>query len=160
MKRLSITVLLISALQFGIVDVHADENIRGFAPDSFGQIVANHSGKPFVVMVWALDCDYCRESFDALAQAQRKYKLSVITIATDRVDDAEARRLIRKKLSASGLGSNMWAFGAAPAEQLRYAIDPKWRGEMPRSYWFNADGKSVAHSGVITADTVSRFLPK
>jgi thiol-disulfide isomerase/thioredoxin len=160
MNRLLITALLFSAFHFGMADAYAAEKIRAFAPDSFGRIVASHSGKPFVVMVWELDCAYCQESFHALAQAQHKYKFSVITIATDRVDDAQASRLIRKKLDASGLGSNMWAFGAAPAEQLRYAIDPKWRGEMPRSYWFNADGKSVAYSGVITADTVSKFLPK
>jgi thiol-disulfide isomerase/thioredoxin len=160
MNRFFITALLFSTVHFGTANAHAGENIRAFAPDSFSQIVANHSGKPFVVMVWALDCAYCEESFQALAQAQRKYKFSVVTIATDRVDDAEASRLIRKKLDASGLDSSIWAFGAAPAEQLRYAIDPKWRGEMPRSYWFNADGKPVAYSGVITVDTVARLLPK
>lgn len=32
------------------------------------------------------------------------------------------------------------AFGSTPPEQLRYAIDADWHGEMPRSYWFNAAG--------------------
>jgi thiol-disulfide isomerase/thioredoxin len=139
---------------------HAAEKIHSFAADSYNQIVASHTGKPFVVLVWGLDCEYCQASFDALAKAQRKHKFSVVTIATDRADDADATRLIKKKLEASGLGADMWAFSPAPAEQLRYAIDPKWRGEMPRSYWFNSRGERVAHSGVITSETVAKFLPK
>jgi thiol-disulfide isomerase/thioredoxin len=148
------------ALELGMATVHAEEKIRSFAPDSFRQIVAGHAGKPFVVMVWALDCAYCEPSFEALAEAKRKYKVSVVTIATDRADDQEAAGLITKKLKASGLASDTWAFGAAPEEQLRYAIDPKWRGEMPRSYWFNGRGEAVAYSGMISADTVSKLLPK
>jgi hypothetical protein len=95
-----------------------------------------------------------------LARAKQKKGLDVITIATDRADDAETSRLIRKKLEASGLASNIWAFGSAPAEQLRYAIDPKWRGEMPRSYWFNTRGEAVAHSGLISEQTIAKLLPK
>jgi thiol-disulfide isomerase/thioredoxin len=153
-------VLVLLAFHLNVAAVYAEEKIRSFEPDSLHRIIAAQKGKPFVVMVWSLDCDYCQASFNALADAKRNSKLGVVTIATDRVDDTEAARLIRKKLGASGLHANAWAFGAAPPEQLRYAIDPKWRGEMPRSYWFDARGEAVAHSGVITAEVVTKLLPK
>jgi thiol-disulfide isomerase/thioredoxin len=137
----------------------AGETIHALAPDSFKQIVSQHVGKPLVILVWGLDCEYCQASFNALAAARRKHDFAVVTIATDRVDDPQARGLIRKKLEASGLGANMWAFGSAPMEQLRYSIDPKWRGEMPRSYWYSARGEAVAYSGVITSETVRKLLP-
>jgi thiol-disulfide isomerase/thioredoxin len=152
------TALLLLAFHLGPA-VHAEEKIRPFAPDSFSQIVASHAGKPFVVVVWALECAYCEPSFEALAEARRKYKTRIVTIATDRADDPEAVSLINKKLKASGLASDVWAFGAGPEEQLRYAIDPKWRGEMPRSYWFNGRGEAVSYSGMITAETVRKLLP-
>lgn len=104
-----------------------------------------------------LRCDYCEPSFAALGDAWRRTGLDVVTIAADRADDPEAGTLIRKKLAAAGLDRNIWAFGAAPPEQLRYAIDPKWRGEMPRSYWFDASGNYKAHSGLVTLETVARF---
>jgi thiol-disulfide isomerase/thioredoxin len=148
------------AFWLGVSAVCAAQNIRAFEPSSLVRIKAERKGKPFVVMVWSLDCDYCEASFDSLARAKRKNGLDVVTIATDRAEDAQAASLVRKKLKASGLDSDTWAFGSAPAEQLRYAIDPKWRGEMPRSYWFNAHGEASAFSGMITADTVARFLPK
>jgi thiol-disulfide isomerase/thioredoxin len=159
MTRRFANALLFLACHAGIA-AHAEEIIHAFAPDSFKNIVASEAGKPFVVMVWSLDCAYCQPSFEALAEARREHRFSIVTIATDRADDPEASRLVRKKLEASGLGSNMWAFGTMPAEQLRYAIDPKWRGELPRSYWFNAHGEAAAHSGMITADTVAKFLSK
>lgn len=138
----------------------APEHIRVFEPDSMREIKAERASKSFVVMVWALDCAYCIESFRALEQIRRDWKVDVVTIATDRADDAEAADLIQKKLQAGGLHSKAWAFGSAPEGQLRYAIDPKWRGELPRSYWFNAQGKTMAHSGVITDELAHKQFGK
>lgn len=150
---LRVTGILAALLACGAA--HAAGPIRPLEADSFRQIVAAHEGKPFVVVVWALDCDYCGPSFEALARAQRQRKLPVVAIATDRAGDAEATRYIEKKLQAAGLDAERWAFGGAPAEQLRFAIDPKWHGEMPRSYWFNGHGGVTAHSGVITKKLIT-----
>jgi thiol-disulfide isomerase/thioredoxin len=136
------------------------EQPRPFEADSWRQIVASHQGAPFVVVVWSLDCDYCQPSFQALAAEQRRRKLAVVTIATDRADDGEAARAIAKKIHAAGLRSETWAFGSAPSEQLRFAIDPAWRGEMPRSYWFDSHGKAVHHSGVIKAGMIAELSPR
>lgn len=134
--------------------------VRPFEPDSFRQIVRSAQGRPLVVLVWSLDCAYCQPSFQALADAKKKYGVDVITIATDPADDAEAVQLIRKKLAASGLSSDAWAFGSSPPEQLRHAIDPQWRGETPRTYWFGRDGKAAAHSGLVDTRIVSRYLSR
>jgi len=138
----------------------AAEAIRPFTPGSFKEIQASRQGKPFVVMVWSLDCAYCAASFEALADAKKQHGLEVVTIATDPLDDTESARLIGKKLAAYRLTANAWAFGAAPPEQLRYAIDPKWRGELPRSYWFGRDGKVVARSGLVQKEMVSALLER
>jgi thiol-disulfide isomerase/thioredoxin len=136
----------------------AEPAIKSFGPDSFAQIAASAKGQPQVVMVWSLDCSYCEPSFAALAKAQRG-GLKVVTIATDSADDQEAVALIEKKLASAGLQAQAWAFGPAPADQLRHAIDPKWRGEMPRSYWFDGKGQVRAYSGLITAERIATMLP-
>jgi thiol-disulfide isomerase/thioredoxin len=149
---------LLGAMLLASLAVAAEPAIHSFGPGSFAQIAAGAGGKPQVVMVWSLDCSYCEPSFEALAQAQRR-GLKVVTIATDPADDPDAALLIRKKLAKSGLHAETWAFGPAPAEQLRHAIDPKWRGEMPRSYWFDGKGQVRAYSGLIDAERVARMLP-
>jgi thiol-disulfide isomerase/thioredoxin len=160
MKPFIFASLAAAALHLSPITAQATEKIHVFEPGSFKQIVASEKGKPFVVLVWSLDCEYCQRSFQALAEARKKSGVDVVTIATDRADDPEAAALIRKKLGSSGLGGGIWAFGPAPAEQLRFAIDPKWRGEIPRSYWFDKDGKAVAYSGMITDATVAKLLVK
>ena len=156
MKR---TAVLLCTLLLATLAAATEPAVRSFGPDSFAQIAASAKGKPQVVMVWSLDCSYCEPSFEALALAQRR-GIRVVTIATDPADDQEATTLIRRKLAKSGLQAETWAFGPAPADQLRHAIDPKWRGEMPRSYWFDGTGQVRAYSGVITAERIASMLPK
>ncbi|HJV80371.1 hypothetical protein [Noviherbaspirillum sp.] len=140
---------------------HAGQTLQAFEPDSLAQIVERQKGKPFILVVWSLDCVYCQASLKTLSQEKRKHKeLRVVTVSTDAVDDAEATTLMQERLGALGMKSNAWAFGMAPPEQLRYAIDPKWHGEKPRSYWFDASGNRTAYSGVITAEMIGRFVSR
>lgn len=137
----------------------ASEAVQSFESESLTHIVASQKGKPFVLVVWSLDCAYCQASFNTLGQEKRKRKdLNVITLATDAVADAQVPAMITKKLKAAGLVANAWAFGTAPPEQLRFAIDAGWHGELPRSYWFNTRGERVAYSGVITPATVEKLF--
>lgn len=135
----------------------AAPSIQPFEPDGMARIVASQKGKPFVLLVWSLDCEYCQVSMKNLAQERRRKSLNVVTLSTDTLDDPQSVVLMQKRLAAAGLGANAWTFGAAPPEQLRYAIDPRWHGEKPRSYWFDARGERVAYSGVITAEIIAKF---
>jgi thiol-disulfide isomerase/thioredoxin len=132
--------------------------IDQFETDSLSDVIASQKGKPFVLIVWSLDCEYCQASLKTLREEKRKRKdFRIVTLATDSLDDPQAAALVQQRLAALGMNANAWAFGGAPAEQLRYAIDPKWHGEMPRSYWFNARGDKVAHSGVVTPELIARL---
>lgn len=138
--------------------------VQAFEPDSLVRIVATQKekGKPFVLLVGSLDCEYRHASMKTLAQEKRKRRnltvVTVATVATDSLADAQTATLMKKKLEAVGMRRNAWAFGTAPPEQLRYALNPGWHGEMPRSYWFNARGESVAYSGMITAETIAKLV--
>lgn len=132
--------------------------IEPFETDSLSDVIASQKGKPFVLIVWSLDCEYCQASLKTLKEEKRKRKdFRIITLATDSLDDPQAAALMQQRLAALGMHANAWAFGGAPAEQLRYAIDPRWHGEMPRSYWFNGRGDKVAHSGVVTPELIARL---
>ena len=154
--RLLLLMLCMSALLAR--SAAAAEAVHAFEADSMARIIATHSGKPFVVMVWSLDCEYCAASFATLARLKRDKRIAVVTIATDRADDPESVAAIRAKLAASSLSTETWAFGDAPPERLRHAIDARWRGEMPRSYWYSADGAVRSHSGVINGGVAERMM--
>lgn len=134
------------------------DTIQSFGPQTFRQIVAKAGNKPLVVLVWSLDCAYCIPSFQALAAAQAKHGIEVATVMTDPVDDAQARQEAAGKLTAGGLKGQAWGFGPWPEAQLRYSIDPAWRGELPRSYWFVNDRPVGRYSGTITAEVIARHF--
>jgi hypothetical protein len=157
MKKL----LGIAAFCLLTLSAHGATIVQPFEPDSMGRLVASQKGKPFVLVIWSLDCTYCQASMKMLSEERRKRKdLKVVTLSTDSATDAQAVAQIRKKLASVGMSADAWAYGDAPHEQIQYAIDPKWHGEKPRSYWFNAKGESVAYSGVITAATVAKLAAR
>lgn len=165
MKRLIATALLSLAMSLGAgagaQAAEAKLPVASFEADSLTQIVRAHAGKPFVLILWSLDCVYCQASLNALAEQKRSHpELEIITLSTDGVGDPQTDALVAQRLRKLALTGNAWGFGAAPAEQLRYAIDPKWHGEMPRSYWFDAQGRRTAHSGVLTPATIDKLAAR
>jgi len=132
--------------------------LKSFEPQSVGQIAAGHKGKPFVVLVWSMDCEFCQHSLDVLARARAANPgFDIVTITTDPLADASLSAMVKTRLSGIDLLSDAWSFGGLAPERLRYAIDPKWRGEKPRSYWYDAQGQRVAYSGVITPAIIEKM---
>lgn len=135
--------------------------VQSFEPDSLARIVQAHKGKPFVLVVWSLDCEFCRASLDTLAKVrQQRHDLDVVTVSTDPAHDPELGPVMRERLARLGMEKDAWAYGPLPPERLRYAIDHKWHGEKPRSYWFDARGEKIAYSGVITPAIIERYFYK
>lgn len=132
--------------------------LKPFEPASLQAIAEQHKGKPFVLFVWSLDCEYCHASLDRLTQARRAGStLAIVTLSTDPLHDPQARAAMEKRLAELQLTHNAWAFGSASPEKLKYALDPKWYGEKPRSYWFNARGERIAYSGMLTAAVIKKL---
>ena len=157
MARLT-TCIATTAFLLSSVATHAGTLLQPFEPDSITHIVEKQKGKPFVMIVWSLDCEFCQASLKTLATEKRKRSgLNIVTVSTDNAGDPQSAELMQKRLAALQMTSDAWAFGSAPSEQLRYAIDPKWHGEMPRSYWFNAKGEKIAYSGVLTSAAIERL---
>lgn len=146
-------------LAFGIAVLSSPASASGmlqaFESNSLQQIMQQQKGKPFMLFIWSLDCTYCQITLDVLAQAQREDKgLTIVTLSTDSVTDAQAVSQMEKRLTGLNMPHNAWAFGSASPDKLKYAIDPKWFGEKPRTYWFNARGERIAYSGTLTPEKI------
>ncbi|MBB3015825.1 TlpA family protein disulfide reductase [Cupriavidus alkaliphilus] len=146
------------ALMLGTANAagQAADRIAVFESASAARIAASQQGKPFVLVVWSLDCVYCKRNFDALGKLRALHPdLRVVTLATDR---AEASPQVQQVLDRVRLSRNAWVFGHEPQERLRYAVDPDWMGEMPRTYFYRADGQRQGVSGVISEGDWAKHL--
>lgn len=138
------------------VTAHASETqIRPFEMGSFEQIRSAHAGKPFVVMLWATDCSYCKESMALLKGLKDHHPgLEVVTVATDPPEDANVARVLEKYDLDD---APAWAF-AGDASWLRRDVDRKWKGEIPRTYFFDAEQRVTKVSGRLDPQTTQAWV--
>lgn len=160
MKKAVVVAILPLLLALQPQAAHAESGVQPFLPDSLQKIEQAHRGEAFVLVLWSLDCVYCKASLKYLSGEARRRKLKLVTLATDSAEDPQVAATLRQRLPQPALRREAWAFGDAPPEQLRYAVDPGWYGELPRSYWYDAGGKRTAYSGVIDAAVLARHLPR
>ncbi len=149
----------IAAAMLGLAAMTASaQPLKSFEPASLELIEKSHHGKPFLLLVWSMDCQFCQASLDMLAKARAADPtLRIVTVTTDPISDPALAEQVRVRLAALRLQDDTWSFGNESPERLRFALDPVWRGEKPRSYWYDAAGKRTAYSGLIKRERLAQW---
>ena len=151
--------ILAATLALSCASAWAGNGVRPFEPQSLQQLETEQQGKPFLLLVWSMDCEFCQASLDTLARVRAAHpELRLVTVSTDPIGDTALQAQLARRLGALALLDHAWSFGSKAPEQLRFAVDPRWHGEKPRSYWYDAQGKRTAYSGVVTAERIESWL--
>jgi len=148
MKRLVLLLALLAGL--------AEAEVRPFGPGSLQQIQAERSGKPFILALWSATCTHCPSELKALGELSRQYPgLDIVLVAADTPADTPQ---LERLAADYGLGRQaQWVFADAQPEKLRFAIDRRWYGELPRTYFFDAQHRREAGSGVMPVERLERW---
>lgn len=112
-------------------------------------------GRPAILALWSLECVHCKKNLALFAQMARSHgeELELLTLAVEAPAPALAEVLER-----FGVSGARYAYGSDMPEALAYAIDPHWRGELPRTLFFDGRGGVVAVSGVVgETDALARL---
>lgn len=133
--------------------------LRPFDAKSLDAIRAANAGKPFVLAFWSVYCEPCREEMGLWKSVRRKYpNIPVILVATDPPGE---KALVAKFLARFSPGPvQNWAFADDFSERVRFAVDRTWRGELPRTYFFDASHRSLTRSGVPDRAWVEDWLSR
>ncbi len=146
------------ALCLAALAAHADGAApKPFVAGSMKQIVAARQGKPFILGLWSLACAHCREDISILSRFMKKHpEVEVVLVSTDTPQENEeiVSTLRRHSLERA----ENWVFADPFTERLRFEIDRKWHGELPRSYLFGADRNVVAISGKLDPRRLERWV--
>ena len=93
---------------------------------------------------------------NVIAYLHSQYQLTLINI--DAVDEQIRVKKILQQYNLAGLDN--WCFANDDEEKLRYDIDPRWFGDLPRSYFFPLEGKVKRLRGTLTsAELLALFQP-
>ena len=125
--------------------------------DSWAEMFARRGERAFVVAFWSLECPPCYRELDQWAALKRR--LAILDLVLVSVDGPEAAEEIEAVLEERGLG---WAearvFEEGNSLRLRRAVDPAWRGELPRTYFLRGGRVVRAVSGVPDPGFVEGWL--
>jgi len=128
-----------------------DLKIRGFESNSL-QIIANeYQNRPFMLVLWSLECGACFGELELLSEYLKRYpEASVVFLSTDAPDVQPQVRQVLNKYELQD--QDHWQFANDHMAALRYAVDPQWHGELPRTYFYpsgNTEYHRQAASGVL-----------
>lgn len=135
----------------------AAAELQPFTTDTPAAIRKSFAGRPFIMVLWSTSCTHCADELRMLGRLVRKDAgLPLAIVATDTPDDAQD---IRSALRRFGLDRvDTWVFADSVPERLRHAIDPTWRGELPRAYLYDALHRREAHAGALKEAQLKDWL--
>lgn len=149
--------LLALVLCLGVACASAAENTRQFVRGSHQQMVSSRAGKPFIVGFWSLTCTNCRDDLALFGKLAKKYpSLDLVLVATDTPE--QAPELVNTLNHYRLQRAESWVFADSFVERLRYEVDPQWYGELPRTYFYDAQGHMQAVSGKLDHAEVERWI--
>lgn len=124
-----------------------------------GPLYASGRDAPLVVEVWSLDCGYCRENVAHLVEWRRAHPhVRIALVALDPLEEAASQ--LERALAQMQLPADVLQYGNAEPmpERLRAALDPEWRGELPRTLWIDANGTRRGKSGLLAPAVLDGWL--
>ena len=121
----------------------AKATIITVSPASLQSAIKKQRGKVVLVNFWATWCAPCVAELPALAQLQKRYGKRGLTVLLVSADEASAKPLMQKTLSARGHAKSYLIGG----DMVKFfdKFDPKFKGAvaLPRTYIYNRKGARV-----------------
>ena len=164
MNRLScwlISVLfLIAAAAQANSPANYSVSLKVFELGSFEQIVVDKNKQDHLVVLWSFDCPPCITELEKISELHQQFPNYQLTlINTDAVDEQVRVKRILQRFNLAGLDN--WGFANTDEEKLRYDIDPRWYGDLPRSYFFPLKGKIKRLRGALSSgELLALFQPE
>jgi hypothetical protein len=126
---------------------------------SYKQILAGNANHSFILVVWSIDCTSCLKDMELLSHIHNnRPELKIIMLAAD---DLSATGKIQEILQKNRLSDiEHWVFAEENTQKLRFEIDPKWYGEIPRTYFFDKAHRRTGVSGVLSKEDYDAKIAK
>lgn len=152
-----LTYLLGAALLMLAPHATAEMKLSDFKVESYKEIVTRYQDSSFLMVLWSVDCPPCIEELPTLGKFHQLHpKANLVMVSTD---DEYHKDDIQQLMHKHGLDDiQQWVFSGVSLQAMRYAIDPTWHGELPRSYFHHKQHKRQVKSGRLGEDVLSTWI--
>lgn len=143
---------------FIVAPVHAEKvPLNHFVPGSYQQLLEQNADKPFMLAIWSTTCSSCMEKMALLNELKESSpEINIVMLATDDISVSDQIMAVLAKNELTGLDN--WVFADENAQRLRHEIDPRWYGELPRTYFLNKNHERQGISGALSREDYKTIL--
>lgn len=140
-------------------NISAQAAPTAFTSGSYQQILAANANRPFMLVIWSINCPSCLKDMELLSNIHKsRPDLKMIMLAADEPSATEQIQQILEKNQLTGIEN--WAYADENTEKLQFEIDPQWYGELPRTYFFDRTHQRTGVSGVLTQEDYEVMFAK
>ncbi len=156
LKKLSSSLLF---LVLAFLNPSAQAESTAFTSGSYQQLLASNPNQPFMLIIWSVNCPSCLKDMALLSSIHKsRPELKMIMLAADDLSATEQIQQILEKNQLSELEN--WVYAEDNTQKLQFEIDPKWYGELPRTYFFDKTHQRTGVSGVLSKDDYEKMFAK
>ena len=120
--------------------------LKPFVQGSYASLLAAREDEAFLLVIWSTTCVPCRDEFRLISEIRgTEGDFPVVLVSTDTIADSSVAEQMLSMYKMDDFES--WIFAEDNHARLRFEIDPSWYGEMPRSYFCDADHLCAGVSG-------------
>jgi hypothetical protein len=139
--------------------IPAQADPSAFTSGSYQKILAANISQPFMLVIWSVDCPSCLKDMELLSSIhKRRPNLKMIMLAADDLSVTGQIQQILEQNQLSGIEN--WIYAEDNTQKLQFEIDPKWYGELPRTYFFDAAHQRTGISGVMSKEDYEAMFAK
>jgi thiol-disulfide isomerase/thioredoxin len=137
--------------------VIAEEYFQPFKQGSYQNILKRYSTNNLLVVFWSIDCPPCIKELKHLGEFHLQNPDRQITLIN--IDTGYNQKKLLALLEENHLANiERWIFNSNHHEKLRYEIDPRWLGDLPRSYFFSLTKKPQRLRGVLSLARIEKLF--
>jgi thiol-disulfide isomerase/thioredoxin len=123
--------------------------LKPFTNGSYQQLLTSNTGKPFMLAIWSITCPSCIKDMAVINAVHKAHPdIKIVMLSTDNIaETAEAQQILEKNQLTD---IEHWIYAEENTQKLQFEIDPKWYGELPRTYFFDKTHQRESVSGVLS----------
>jgi len=161
---LSLAIVSLLASSVKAIPIAAAVTVKTVDAPGLKKAIAAHKGHVVVVNFWATWCGPCVAEFPAFVKISNAYKrkgLIFMAVSADSPKDLNSK--VKPFLARQGGTFAAYLEHSADPQTFINAFDPKWQGDLPRTFIYDKRGKLVKtmgedHTGAALAKAVAPLL--
>jgi thiol-disulfide isomerase/thioredoxin len=119
-------------------------NVEAIDTAGLKDLISKPKDKPLLVNFWATFCDPCRDEFPDLVKIDREFRPKTLDFVTVSLDDFSSIKTdVPKFLAQMKATMPAYLLNVTDPEPAINAMDPKWQGDLPATFLYNAKGEIV-----------------